>query len=431
MVTQASPFATEQVTGSATVRLHPLAMRRDGEEWIVGRVETGEFVAVPDAARQAIALLGQGLTADDAQSRLLADTGDDLDLVDFVVALAELGFLASVNGAELPQPPLPRVSLSWITPRRARWALHPATGAAVIALIMTAVVIVAFRPGLVLGYRNIIWTAQSSAVLLGFFVVGWLTTGVHELGHLVTARAAGAPARISLGTRLQFLALQTDVTGVAAAPRRTRLTVYLAGIAVNLSLASLCVLVLACVHLPGTAHRMIAFVALANVLPLGFEFLLFMRTDVYFVLQDLAGTRSLYADGSAYLRYLLAHGKRVSRRRSRRQPGADPSAALRARERRVVRAYCLVLAIGTAACLAIGAIVTVPVALTLYLRTLRALLTKSSPGQLANAITMLALMAVSLGLWVFAWWRRHGSRVRRWLSGGPGEPATTAEGGET
>jgi hypothetical protein len=420
--TQAGPFTPDQVTGSTTVRLHPLAMRRDGEEWIVGRVETGEFVAVPEAARKAIALLDQGLTADAARRRLLADTGDELDLVDFVVTLAELGFLASANDVELPQQAVARMSLSWITPGRARWALHPVTGAAVIALIVTAAVVAAVRPGLLFSYHNIIWTAQGSAVLIGLFVVGWLSTGAHELGHLITARAAGAPARISPGTRLQFLVLQTDVTGVTSAPRKTRLTVYLAGFAVNLSLASLCVLVLACVHLPGTAHRIIAFVALCNVLPLGFEFLVFMRTDIYFVLQDLAGTRSLYADGSAYLRHLLGRLGWAAGRRSRGRPGSDPSAGLPARERRIVRAYCLVLTAGTAACLAIGAIAAVPAALALCQHALRALLTKSSPGQLANAITVLVVMAASLGLWVFAWWRRHGSKVRRWLSGGHGNP---------
>ncbi len=46
--------------------------------------------------------------------------------------------------------------------------------------------------------------------------IGWVLIALHELGHLATARAAGAPARISLGTRLQFLVAQTDVSGVWA-----------------------------------------------------------------------------------------------------------------------------------------------------------------------------------------------------------------------
>ncbi|MEV4621416.1 hypothetical protein AB0J74_22245 [Asanoa sp. NPDC049573] len=33
------------------------------------------------------------------------------------------------------------------------------------------------------------------------------------------------------------------------------------------------------------------------------QFLLFMRTDLYFVLQDLTGSRNLYGDGGAYVRW--------------------------------------------------------------------------------------------------------------------------------
>ncbi|MFB9722435.1 hypothetical protein [Planobispora longispora] len=46
------------------------------------------------------------------------------------------------------------------------------------------------------------------------------------------------------------------------------------------------------------------------------QFLIFMRTDVYFVLQDVTGCRDPYGDASAYARHLA--------RRVLRRPSDDP-----------------------------------------------------------------------------------------------------------
>jgi len=50
------------------VSLHPLGIRRDGDEWIVGRVATGDFVSVPFEGLRAIELLrervGAGIGSD-------------------------------------------------------------------------------------------------------------------------------------------------------------------------------------------------------------------------------------------------------------------------------------------------------------------------------------------------------------------------------
>ena len=136
---------------------------------------------------------------------------------------------------------------------------------------------------------------------------------------------------MSLSTRLQFLVAQTDVSAVWAAPRRTRLTVYLAGMAVNLAVAAAGIVVRAAAGPQGAVGRVAAVAVLLSLLFLPSQALVFMRTDLYFVLQDLARCRNLYADAVAYGAYLV-----------RRRP-ADPSLGLPARERRVVRAYCGVM----------------------------------------------------------------------------------------
>jgi putative peptide zinc metalloprotease protein len=110
-----------------------------------------------------------------------------------------------------------------------------------------------------------------------------------RLGHLTTARAAGVPGRISLSSRLQFLVAQTDVSGIWVRPRRTRFTVYLAGIAVNLAVAATAILLLAAVDPVGLPRRLLAATTVLSLVMIPFQLMVFMRTDLYFLIQDLTG----------------------------------------------------------------------------------------------------------------------------------------------
>jgi putative peptide zinc metalloprotease protein len=406
------------VTASTTVELHDLAARRDRDEWIVGRLETGEFIAVPEQGHRVLSLLGEGLAVGQVRVQVRAETGTDLDVAGFVVAVADLGFVAAADGQSLPQPPLPRPTLGWLTPRHARWALHPLTAAAAGAVIAAAIVAAAVRPAALPGYHDLLWTRYGSLALLSYAALGWLLVGLHELGHLVTARGYGIPARMSLGTRLQFLVAQTDVTGIWAAPRRVRLTVYLAGVTVNLVIAAAGVVVLAVTAPGGLAGRLAGLVVLTCLQPVAFELLVFMRTDLYYVLQELSGARNLYADGSAFLRYATARLARAAGWRRGQERLADPSQALGRAERRVVRAYCAVMLAGTAASLAFTVVVTVPVLITLLARSGHELAAGHGARPVLDAAVVIALVAGSQALWLRAWCRRHGQRIRRWLRRG-------------
>ncbi|WP_240528906.1 hypothetical protein, partial [Streptomyces humi] len=283
--------------------LHELGVRRDRDEWIVGRMATRTFVALPAAGARALELLGQGLSVARTAEALRDETGEELDIADFVGDLAALGFVARIGDQPVPDAEPPPASLPWLRPHHVRHALHSALPVLVAVLALAALFVLIRRPDLLPGYHDLLWNPHGSLVLLTGAAAGWTLLFAHELAHLVTARAAGVPGRMRLGTRLQFLVMQTDISGIELAPRRHRMTSYLAGIAVNLSVASALVLTLACTDTRTTAHRLAAAALLIALMPLPFQLMVFTRTDLYFVLQDLTGCRNLYGDGLAYARY--------------------------------------------------------------------------------------------------------------------------------
>jgi putative peptide zinc metalloprotease protein len=211
------------------------------------------------------------------------------------------------------------------------------------------------------------------------------------------------PARITLSTRLQFLAAQTDVSGVWAAPRRTRMTVYLAGMSINICTAAICLLILGLAGPQGLTRHLLAVAVTEALLALPVQFLVFMRTDIYFVLQDLTKCANLYDDGSAYLRYL---GGRVTRR-SRQ---LDPSRDYPAPQRRAVRVYSAVLLAGTAVCLGIEFGVTLPALVTLLVRAVSEI-GRNLVGTVDGAVALAILLGFQ-AVWGTRWWHRHKHQVR-------------------
>ncbi|MEU9522619.1 hypothetical protein [Streptomyces sp. NPDC048224] len=405
--------------GPATrVALHDLAVRRDRDEWIVGRMATRTFVALPAAGARAVELLGGGLSVARTEETLRAETGEEFDIADFVGDLAALGFVARIGDRTVPDAEPPRASLPRLRPHHVRLALHPVLPLLFGALLTAAVVALVRRPDLLPGYRDLLWSRHGSAVLLTGAAAGWTLLLAHELAHLVTARAAGVPGRMRLGTRLQFLVMQTDISGIELAPRRHRLTAYLAGIALNLSVASSLVLVLAVTEPGTTAHRLLAAALLLALLPLPFQCMVFTRTDLYFVLQDLTGCRDLYGDGLAYARYRWWRAVGAVRRGAGARAAAsgrdDPSTRLPAHERRAVRLYSVVLVIGTAVCLAFMAAVTLPADIVLLVRAVRGLGPEHGLAGNADAVTVLVVLGGVNVLWLVTWWRNR--RARRTTS---------------
>ncbi|WSM42013.1 hypothetical protein OIE78_11850 [Streptomyces cellulosae] len=407
-MTDTAAEAPPRVGPDARVALHELSVRRDRDEWIVGRMATRTFVALPPAGARAVRLLGEGLSVARTQERLRADTGEEFDIADFVTDLAALGFVARIDGRPLPDPAPPRASLPWLRPRHVRFALHPVLPVAVAVLLTAALVTLLLRPGLLPGYRDLLWSPHGSVVLLSGAAAGWTLLLAHELAHLVTARAAGVPGRMRLGTRLQFLVMQTDISGIELAPRRHRLTAYLSGIALNLSVASALVPVLAATDPVSTAHRLSAAALLLALMPLPFQLMVFTRTDVYFVLQDLTGCRDLYGDGLAYARYRC---RRLLRSRAHKGED-DPSARLPRHERRAVRVYSVVLVVGTAVCLAFMAAVTLPLDIALLARAVRGLAPGNTPAGYADSAAVLVTLGGINVLWLVTKWRDHRSRRR-------------------
>ena len=117
----------------------------------------------------------------------------------------------------------------------------------------------------------------------------------HEFAHVLAAWAAGVPSRVSVSRRLIVVVYQTDLTRLWSVPRRSRIVPLLAGIVFDAAAGG--ILVVLEVTVPGApplAGHLIRAVVFLNVSAIAFQFLIFLRTDVYALFVLATGCKHLW-----------------------------------------------------------------------------------------------------------------------------------------
>ncbi len=117
-----------------------------------------------------------------------------------------------------------------------------------------------------------------------------------------------------------------------------------------------------------------------------------MRTDIYFVVNDLLRSRSLYEDSLAFIRFQAQrHWRRISHL-VERKPLVDPTGQLSGGERVKVIVFAWVLLAGSTIALAIFAFYGLPVLVELLVQATRSILNGIQSSQfwrvLDGAITL-------------------------------------------
>ncbi|MDA0634193.1 hypothetical protein OUY22_12270 [Nonomuraea sp. MCN248] len=347
-----------------------LTVVADGpDDYVIGNGET--FVHVPAVAAAVVAALDGTRTVAQARERVRAERGVDVDVAAFVGGLEGAGLLRRAGRAPNVWDRIRPRHVAWFFSRPADVALLLLTGCALAAAVAEPRV----RPDV----TALVWTG-SLTFTLAFAAGSWILVFLHELGHIAAARSLGVRAELSLGTRLQFLVVQTRMTGVWGVPRRARYRAYLAGMRVDWTLICLSACVLYATE--AALARLVMVICLAQVV---WQFLFFMRTDVYYVFANAGGNKNLMADAQAYLRG--------------RGGGARWS----------VRVYAWFLVVGRVLGLAFFAFYTVPITVAVCGRAAAEL----AAGSWWEPMTTLAVISVGWVLYLVILARRSLRWIRR------------------
>jgi putative peptide zinc metalloprotease protein len=400
----------DQILSDTRLTLHPLLTHEEGEAWIVGRQKTGQFVEVSAPAVTLLRALEHGESVANAENQVLTIHACKVDGLAFVRELVGLGFVSSVDGTPCGDTvTLP--SLGWLRRDHIRWLFTWPTYLIIFAFITWNMLTALLAGNLVLGYHAYFVTRWQGFNLAWLSVLTVATIGIHELAHLAAARSEDVHAKIGLGTRLAFLCAQTTVSGLWGVSRKIRLRVYLAGSAADLFIISCCLFALRAGSINGFAERSLQALMLSLWLGIARQLEMYMRTDGYFVLQELLRCKNLYHDSWQYLGYLAQRAKFIHGSRDRL---TDTTLEIPAHERRPVKIYSVFMLLSISITLALFALYAAPITLTLFTRALSEVVygvTVGSPLRVADGMAAIVAEGALLALFFRTFIAEHRPQI--------------------
>jgi putative peptide zinc metalloprotease protein len=168
---------------------------------------------------------------------------------------------------------------------------------------------------------------------------------VHEGAHVVATAAHGLRSSLSVTRRLYFLTFQADLTRLWSVPRRDRYGPLLAGMTWDATAMTIVLALEATLagHVSPVAVRLLRAMVLLQFTGIVTQAMIFMRTDVYALLVNATGCKTLWATKGALLRRYLRRATPEDQRHL-----ADVSAAELAWARRYLWLYVPGIAVALA-----------------------------------------------------------------------------------
>lgn len=305
LVTYKNPPASAQ-----QYQVIPLSVQQDGDLCVVGNADLGEFYQLPEVGVQILRLLESGETVERIKPRLWAA---DLDIAGFVDQMAAIGFIYPKSQWEIAQRQLqasaqvlPRTFN--VDPRIARVLFSLPMLACYATVLLFAIIDAIYNPALRINLGALYTEKNRTLLLVVILGLSLVQTVLHELGHMLAAARRGIKSRYSIGNRLWTIVAEFDLTGILTLPKTQRYLPMLAGLMVDsLSVSALTILLgIMLRHGAGPfAIQVVQILVLETIISMAWQFNVFVKTDIYFVLCNYFSYPDLDRDARFYLRHLL------------------------------------------------------------------------------------------------------------------------------
>jgi putative peptide zinc metalloprotease protein len=324
----------------SVITFYPLDINLQEGEWIVGRKEIGSFISLPDMGVEAVNLLMNGLTVEEAKKKLEEKFGEEVELEEFVESLIEVGFVKKVD-EELIETEHEEIHAYFENLKQGQAQLLFSKPAYILYTLVIAAggIILLTNRHFLPRFGDFMFVDSYAVALATTLVVSWLFLFKHEFYHLAAAKSLGLDAQFRISHRLYFVVAETDITSVWTVPREKRYRVYFAGILSDLVTVSLFLIILWIFQ--GTDHIVLRFLKtliLMQTISMAWQCLFFMQTDVYYIITNYFNCKNLFDDTMVFLSNIL---NRIWNRFPYRDLSAVPE-----REMRIIRRYSVLFVLG-------------------------------------------------------------------------------------
>ncbi|MDQ0897637.1 hypothetical protein [Paenibacillus sp. V4I7] len=305
-----------------------LTIQQEGQEYTIGDPLIPKFIRVPEPAVLVIELADGKRTLHDIKELIQQEKGIDVNVVDFVTKLLALGLVFSIDGRKI-------VDYDTIqAPRQESWQVkvgrilfHKWMARLYMMNVVVIILLYAFNPSLLPHFRDAFLLNGIGANALLIFVISSIQIVIHECGHFFAAVSRGVKTNIRFSIRYVFVAVETQMTGLWAHPKKKRYLPYLAGMAWDCTLLLICLLVQLSAIESTFVFELSRLIALALFFSVLSQFLFFLRTDVYYVVVNWTNSANLHQSSKTFLRSSVPYKREESKGQWERLPSGEKRAA--------------------------------------------------------------------------------------------------------
>jgi len=360
-----------------SLSLHPLTFLEDGDEVLIGRRDVDSYAYFEPDGAALVRELSDGRSPAQAAAWYRETYGEAIDVDDVVATLRDLRFVRDDDDAP------PAVARPVRLQRLGR-ALFSPPAWAVYGLVVAAAAVACLRdPSLVPSAADVRFTGSLLVAGVALVVGQALLALVHESFHVLAGRRLGLNTSVRISRRFYYVVYETRLDGLVSVPRRRRYLVILAGLLADVLVVATLILLAAATG--GALSGLCLALAFTTLPRVAWQFLVHLRTDIYYVLTTALGLDDLDAAARRRLRALV---------RRRRAAVDEPPAG--ERDRRAARWYAPLLVAGYALSVAMLALVVVPLAWHFFGPALRWASGEPAGSQAVGSAALLAITSFEL-----------------------------------
>jgi putative peptide zinc metalloprotease protein len=298
------------ITLHSRISIVPIEIHKDKKNYIIEDKLTGEFFEMPEICIEAINMMNQGLLLGEIETSLLGKfPKDEVDLVDFANQLFELELIHQIDGEKIDKENISKEpsGKSLVSPKLGRFFFNKFTVILYSVILVLNIVIFIINPSL-FPHRDDIFVFDIMVVNVIFWMAfSFLFVLIHEFAHVLAIRAHNLPTTMEIGHRMFFVVLLTDMSSIWRLPPKERNILFLAGLYFDSIL--LFIALIGQLLFPNSSEFIIGLMHLATfdiVLRMIFQCCIYMKTDLYYVFENVSGCYNLMENAKQTIRKRLS-----------------------------------------------------------------------------------------------------------------------------
>lgn len=389
-----------RIVKDMTFTLVPMIIRKDGKNYIIEDTTHHEFYEMNRLCVEAIRMLEGGCSLGEVEVELKSRYPDEeVDMMDFAEQLFELGLVQAVDGEKVKETESTKNDggFLWIRPQVARMLIPRWTVMAFFVLLMVNVSLFLINPSLFPHYQDLFIFDIMSINIVLWMIVTAFTVLFHELGHILAARAFELPTGLSIGHRLFFVVLETDLSRAWSLRKNERNVLYMAGMYMDQWLLFIALIG----QLLFPSVFLFQLVVLDIFIRTVFQCCLYMKTDLYYVLENMTGCYNLMENGKEKLAKWLPFIRR------------DEHTEAFEGEESVITLYSFIYIVGVTLTLGVWIIYFVPQFLFALREVLPHLVTWNGDLYFWDAFLFVGQSFIMLSLLFYSWVKSYVKRSNR------------------